>query len=418
VTIAAYLLYGALALCSVAHELAPSLPWLSRSRLGIGFVCLWAPTSLLIVALLVRHLTLEPDAEEKARTRLVLAAILVGGALATTDILADMGYGFPHLASMGTLAGNLLFCTAAFRFRLLDRELRRSTALYAASLSAVGLVAYAVLSRVLGGHIAALVAGTVAITLLLSLAIREVATSNAAQKQRIDQLTVMGRFANQMAHDLRNPLATIKGGLQFLQEERTRGRAFEASHDAFLALLLDQVDRLDRVIAEYRRIGRVEPVLRPVDINQLVRDAVALQPLAAPPSVALRLELGPGLPPCELDADLVATALQNVVRNSLEAMSDGGSVTVKTCQTEAGDRTWVAITVEDTGLGIDARHAERAFDDFYTTKAQGSGLGLAFVRRVAQAHRGEASLSSRVGAGTVVSLRFPAGAGSRNEGLR
>ena len=101
-------------------------------------------------------------------------------------------------------------------------------------------------------------------------------------------------------------------------------------------------------------------------------------------------------------------ALENLVRNALEAMPDGGTLVVRTERAASTDATGVVISVEDAGAGMDARTRERAFDDFYTTKATGSGLGLAFVRRVAEAHGGEVSLTSRVGVGTVVRMRLPA----------
>ena len=222
--------------------------------------------------------------------------------------------------------------------------------------------------------------------------------------------SALGRkFASQMAHDLKNPLASLKGALQFLEEERRRGRSLDDQHD-FLGLMLEQVERLGRVADEYERIGRVEPVRRHVDVNQVVGRVVALEPFAAKGGISIVTDLAPDLPPCDIDADLVARALENLVRNALEAMPDGGNLTVRTAAGRAGNvrEGRVIVSVEDCGKGMDARQAERAFNEFYTTKATGSGLGLAFVKRVAEAHGGDASLKSRVGEGTVVEMRLPA----------
>jgi two-component system sensor histidine kinase HydH len=104
----------------------------------------------------------------------------------------------------------------------------------------------------------------------------------------------------------------------------------------------------------------------------------------------------------------VASALENIVRNACEAMPGGGALRVRTrVDAPAAGQTTVVVQVEDTGEGMDARRAEQAFEDFFTTKATGSGLGLAFVRRVALAHGGNVSLASRPGEGTVVELRLP-----------
>jgi signal transduction histidine kinase len=187
-----------------------------------------------------------------------------------------------------------------------------------------------------------------------------------------------------------------------LEEERTRGKPLDEHHE-FLGMMAEQVDRLHRVVDDYQRIGRVEPVLRPADINELVKSVVALESFAADGRWAIRVDLSADLSPCEVDRDLLGGALENVIRNAMEAMPKGGTIVVRTERTEGGD---VVIAVEDSGEGMDARKAERALDDFFTTKPQGSGLGLAFVRRVAEAHGGEVTLQSRVGIGTVVRLRL------------
>jgi two-component system sensor histidine kinase HydH len=240
-------------------------------------------------------------------------------------------------------------------------------------------------------------------------AVYEISTSAAVQRARVERLVALGRFSSQMAHDLKNPLASLKGALQFLQEEHRRGRSLDNQHE-FLGLMLGQVERLGRVADEYERIGRVEPVRRSVDVNQVVQRVVGLEPFAAKGSVTILTELAAELPACELDADLVARALENLIHNAFEAMPEGGKLTVRTasCRDGNGRAGRVILSVEDSGQGMDPRHAERAFEEFFTTKATGSGLGLAFVKRVAEAHGGDASLKTRVGDGTVVEMRLPA----------
>jgi signal transduction histidine kinase len=163
------------------------------------------------------------------------------------------------------------------------------------------------------------------------------------------------------------------------------------------------VERLDRVVGTYQRLGRVEPLLQPLDVNQLAASVLALQAFTGRPEVTLRRELAEALPRCPGDWDLLANALENLVRNAFEAMPGGGTLTVRT----ASEGASVTVSVEDTGKGMDARTRERAFDDFFTTKATGSGLGLAFVRRVVEAHGGQVALTSQEGRGTVIVLRLP-----------
>ena len=167
--------------------------------------------------------------------------------------------------------------------------------------------------------------------------------------------------------------------------------------------MLDQVDRMHRVIDDYQRIGRVEPARAAVDLNAIVRKVVALQQFAAE-SVDVKTELADALPRLSADPDLLSSALENVLQNAFEAMPAGGAVTVSTAR--ASDT--VILRIVDTGEGMDARQRGSAFEEFFTTKATGSGLGLAFVRRVVEAHEGTVSIESTLGRGTVVRLELPA----------
>ncbi len=407
VVLAQYLFFGALSLTSLTAVFLPSLrPWIFSPAWFGAYLLGWTPALILIGSLLVRHLVVTTDPQEKARTRLMLAAIALCSVLATNDIVIGLGFDLPHLAPIGALVSALLVATAVFRFRMLDRDLSVSASLYTAALAGAGVVAYLGVFRLLGGNIAALAFGTVTVTVALGAAVYEMSTSAAVARGRVERLVALGRFSSQMAHDLKNPLAALKGGLQFLKEERERGRSLDDQHE-FLHLLLDQVDRLGRIADDYERVGRLEPCKRAVDLNHVVRRVVALEPFAANAGVAVRTELADVLPPCELDADLVSRALENLLRNAFEAMPHGGRVTVRTAPGAPETERFVLLSVQDEGSGMDARQAERAFDEFYTTKAQGSGLGLAFVKRVAQAHGGDARLETGLGRGTLVEMRIP-----------
>src|SRR5439155_5801966 len=142
-------------------------------------------------------------------------------------------------------------------------------------------------------------------------------------------LVTLGRFSAQMAHDLKNPLAALKGAAQFLAEEQRQGRPME-KHGEFLELLVDQVNRLETVVDKYQRLGRVEPMRTEQKINEVVQNVLALQRFASSGPVAVKTELADALPTCRIDRDLVAGALENLARNALEAMPAGGPLTVPT----------------------------------------------------------------------------------------
>jgi signal transduction histidine kinase len=380
--------------------------WVGSSVWAAVFLGLWIPTLALSIARLVRHLVQTAEPDEKARTRTFLAALAFGGALATTDELADLGLRILELAALGTLVSTLLVATAVFRFRLFDRDLSLSTAIYAASLASVAIVFYLVAYRLFGGGVASFASAAAFVTLILGAAAREVSMSRAAQQDRLERLAALGRLSAQMAHDIRNPLAALKGAAQLL--ENAPPDQPDSERRQFLTLVVEQADRIRAILEKYERIGRVELVASRVQINEVVERVVAAQRLSAT-HVEVALDLLQPLPECHADADLLAGALENVLRNAFEAMPQGGRLQVKTrIESPPGGAASVVVRVEDTGEGMDARRAARAFDDFYTTKARGSGLGLAFVRRVAMAHGGNVSLVSKLGVGTAVEFRLPA----------
>jgi signal transduction histidine kinase len=208
-----------------------------------------------------------------------------------------------------------------------------------------------------------------------------------------------------MAHDLRNPLAAARGAAEFLVEEMRRSG--EAQHRDFAVLIIQQLDRLGAVIERYHRLSKLEPAPIELDLNALVRRVLSLQEFAAGSDVRIEHQLAEPSPRLKADPDLLASALENLVKNGLEAMPAGGTLTVRTQVGDEGSGPIASLSVEDTGKGMDARAREQAFEPFFTTKANGSGLGLAFVQQVARAHEGEVLLTSREGSGTIIEVALP-----------
>lgn len=359
------------------------------------------PVMVLTVALLAAHLRAAADPAEKARARLLLAAIASATVLASTELWGHFYPWLPGLSSIGLFVASTLTTIAAMRLRLLERAPSPGTLAAALAVACAAVAAYLALFRLAGANTALLVFGTAAVSLALMAATRRLAGVSARRRARVAELTLLGRFSAQMAHDLKNPLAALKGAAQVLQEQLAREGAPE-ERGAFVRLMLDQVDRIHRTIDRYQRLSHVEPVRTPLVPDELVREVLALQGFASDGRVAVRAELG-APSPWPGDRELLGAALENLLKNAVEAMPDGGTVTVRTGVADGA----LLLSVEDEGTGMDARTRERAFDEFFTTKAAGSGLGLSFVRRVAEAHGGRAALSAREGRGTVVTLRLP-----------
>ena len=143
--------------------------------------------------------------------------------LASSEVWADLGFGVPRLGSVGILSFNAFLMLAALRFRLFDKALSPSAALAATVIAAVGGIAYLSMFRVAGTNTALLVLGTLAVTLVLLAAARLIVGTVISRRDQLVRLATLGRLSAQMAHDLKNPLAALKGAAQFLREERAPG---------------------------------------------------------------------------------------------------------------------------------------------------------------------------------------------------
>ena len=229
---------------------------------------------------------------------------------------------------------------------------------------------------------------------------RELGIANAESRERAQRLAILGRFSAQMAHDLRSPLAAMLGAVQVLEgiaDEPTEKE--RATRKQLLDLTFAQAKRMAAIVDSYDRMGRIE--LR----KTLVRiDEVVLSVARAHGVDVEAITLGDHAAECEADRDLFESAVDNVVRNALEATHERGVVRIETERREYA----VLVRVVDTGPGMDARQRQRAFDDFFTTKETGSGLGLSFARRVMVAHGGDVTLKGDLGVGTTVELSLPA----------
>jgi len=408
ILVVSYFVFASIAACSwLAFAWPLAGMWVASMAYTAIYVAAELAVMAISVVLLFAHARRTIDPVERSRTWTMIAALFLGAVFATTDFCNDFGLPVPELANIGTTISALLMARAILTLRFLGRNLTARLAGLALAMAVGALGSYFAVFRWLRGNHSVLMVATVTVTLALMAATRQLVGQYLIRRDRIDGLTTMGRFSAQMAHDLKNPLAALKGAIQFLGEEVSRGQSLTEQRQ-FLALLLQQVERIHRVVDDYQRLGNLRPHLSRVRLNDTVREVLALHPFAGS-RIRVETELDEQLPLCSVDADLVGRALENLVRNAAEAMPDGGAVTVRTKTVRTRTQpVGVLVAVTDTGAGMDARQAERAFDEFYSTKAQGSGLGLAFVRRVVRAHAGRVKIDSRIGQGTVVTMRFPA----------
>ena len=351
----------------------------------------------------VRHLREAHTARERLGTQVLLLAVVLLMVLLPTEPLADAGLPVPRLATLGSLSFNALL--AWLTVRLLPLQRRPGLDVAFAVLGAITFtVTYLALIAAFSAPVVAFVVAVASLGLTAGVLARLWWTTQRTAQAGLTQLATLGRFSAQMAHDLKNPLAAARGAAEYLAEELRR--AEQPAQVEFAGLVVQQLDRLQTVIDRYQKLARLEPQRRDTDVNALVQRVLGLQTFGAQ-RATVTTELATPAPRALADPDLLASALENLVKNAFDAMPTGGAVTVRTSVHTDRDAPRLELTVSDTGPGFDPRAREQAFELFFTTRAQGSGLGLAFVREVARAHGGDARLAPSTGAGAAVTLWLP-----------
>ena len=226
-----------------------------------------------------------------------------------------------------------------------------------------------------------------------------------ATVQRQEKLAAIGNLAAGVAHEVRNPLSSIKGYATYFaslfEEGSDRKKAAE--------VMSSEVERLNRVISELLEIARPSD-LRPrdTDIPFLLNSSLRLvRQEAEAAGVRIETASADGLAPFPLDPDRLTQALLNLYLNGIQAMPEGGLLTVSAGQSPAG----LELTVSDTGRGIGTEALDKIFDPYFTTKNTGTGLGLAVVQKVVEAHNGTVQVQSEPGLGTRFTITLPGPAG-------
>lgn len=217
------------------------------------------------------------------------------------------------------------------------------------------------------------------------------------------RLAALTRLTTGVAHEVKNPLNSIVIQLALLQQRIVKGNPEAATH---LAVINDEIKRLDRVVNGLLEFYRPRDLhWHLVDVNSLVREVISLhQPEAALTGVKISFHSRASIASVQGDRDQLKQALINFLLNAREAMSNGGQIDITTfCK----GHNSVVIEIQDQGKGIDPERMPKIFDLFYTTKKEGSGLGLAVTYRIIQLHGGQIDVSSRPGKGTLVTLSLP-----------
>ena len=239
------------------------------------------------------------------------------------------------------------------------------------------------------------------------------------QLRRSEKLSTLGEMAAVLAHEIRNPLGSIRGTAEILRDEYLPG---DPKHE-FIEIQIKETERLNHVVEDFLRMARQQPMeLSDCSIREELATIVTLVAKDAQDrGISLRLEPNAEQAVVRGDGEKLRQGFLNIVINALQATPAGGVVQISCHKAppplqgegRGGDGvgSCFEITFRDSGSGIAPENLQRIFEPFYTTKPDGTGLGMAVTRKIIEAHGGRLDIQSKVGQGTTVSVSLPIMAG-------
>ncbi len=231
-------------------------------------------------------------------------------------------------------------------------------------------------------------------------------SSNVANRRLIEQYTEIAAMAGALAHEIKNPLSTIRLNMELLAEDFADAQTpRERRALAKIGVVERECQRLQDLLDDFLNYAKLRRLqLEPTDLNaQVERVLEFFRPKAEAASIELVRYLDPDLPSVVLDKESFHAALLNLVLNAEQAMPHGGQLVVRTKVIAGG----VALELIDTGVGMDEKTRDQIFRAFFSTKPGGSGLGLPTARKIIEAHGGLIDVESEPGRGTKFTIMLP-----------
>jgi nitrogen fixation/metabolism regulation signal transduction histidine kinase len=227
-----------------------------------------------------------------------------------------------------------------------------------------------------------------------------------------ERVAAWRELARRLAHELKNPLFPLQITIENLQRSRDSSAAeFDEVFRESTTTLLAELGHLKTIVGRFSDFAKMPtPQLEPVDVNEMARQVIQLfeAQLQAPgrPRVETKLNLAADAGEVPADPEQLRRALRNLVLNALDAMPQGGTLSIRTARHDGK----VALEVTDTGEGLTPEECDRLFTPYYTTKQHGTGLGLAIVQSVVSDHKGTISVQSEPNKGTTFRIELKASA--------
>ncbi|HWR89867.1 MAG TPA: ATP-binding protein [Dissulfurispiraceae bacterium] len=343
--VAVYVLFGLLSLSSpLAMFDAGIRSFVDGFAWNVCYLVLLVPIFLWSIATVIRTMRRAND-EEKNRLRYVLVAIVVGVFTGITDLVQILGVPILPLGHFGTAVYSSVLAIGIFRHR----------------------TAYDVLA------------------------------------QMRMKVAILSEMTAGIAHEIRNPLSSIKGATRLLSD-KLKNREDPQCRE-YLDIMTEEIERLNSILVNFQSLAKPITIKKEsVSINDVIRKTVKLAEIDAL-NISIRLELSAAIPTVQADASSMKQIFLNLIKNAGEACASDCELIIRTAYVAP----WVRISFSDNGPGMAEEIIDRVFEPFFTTKVSGMGVGLAISRRIVEAHNGRIEVKNILPKGTEFSILLPVG---------
>ena len=374
---------------------------------------------------IMRYVNKLPASVEKKRLRYLLFACPIAVILCGVDLLQYIGLDFPSITGivLSSLLYFILLIIAYPQLNELHDFFARALVIYVSTICGA-IIFYFVAGFSSDAHLPSFTGVLMASFLIvisitpIKVILKKVYSYFYPESQNVftslyvfdeklerEKSIMLAEMAPVFAHEIRNPLGSIKGAAQYLKTEAVT----EEQHKLF-DVIIEEVNRLNAVVSQFLDYARPNTLkLKLQDINMLIGKTVSIiaaNELAG--NITIVQELSEDLPAVEVDEQQLLQVILNIAINAVESMPRGGTLTLRTSGIETGAGKAVGLTIRDTGQGMDKETEKNIFKPFFTTKERGVGLGLAICQKIIRDHGGQIRVKSIPGQGSVFFIRLNA----------
>lgn len=374
-------------------------------------------------ASLLRYVKQRPPSVERTRMVYLSVVCTAVAVLSTLDVVYYFGYTFPPLSNL--FISMLLYFVMILITHPHLPELHElmARALVVAIITLFATIIFTVIAGLFGSGVSPPFTNILLASFIIVIAIepfkivlkmifnyiypegKDVFTSLYALDEKLEKekSLLLEEMAPVLAHEIRNPLGSIKGAAQYLRSELNTGE-----NRRLLDVIIEEVDRLNSVVSQFLNYAKPYTInLKTQDVNQIIEKAIAIVEASDRlGNISIEKELRPDLPMVDIDAEQLVQVILNISFNAIEAMPTGGTLIFRTSKIESGDGGAVGISIRDTGIGIKKEELKNIFKPFFTTKERGVGLGLAICQKIIKNHGGYIRVKSIPHQGSIFYIRL------------